>query len=190
MNEQTINHKPRVAILARASSTKQAIEGETLTTQTEELLSIAQKEGWEVARLESLVESGRKHEREQFYSLIDYCVDRKNTIDVFLVKYIDRFCRQGSQEYLKLKQKLKDAGVRLVDAEGIIQGEKNTLEELGFRYDWSVYEPSRANEIAKAEEALNETRKTLTRTVSHEIRYTQQGYWNRNSVYGFTNQKN
>lgn len=55
-----------------------------------------------------------------------------------------------------IPQAQKKAGVRLVDAKGIIQGEKNTLEDLGFSYGWSVYEPSRQNEIFKAEEALNE----------------------------------
>ncbi len=183
------NRRLRVVILARASADKQVIGGETLTTQSDELLSIATRENWEIAKLEPFVESGRKKEREIFYNLIDFCLDRKNKIDIFLIKNIDRFTRQGSAEYLKLKEKLKAAGVRLVDAEGVIQGEKNTLERHGFSYDWSVYEPSRAMEIAKAEEASNEARTILTRMISQEILYVQQGYWNRNPVYGFQNQK-
>lgn len=135
------------------------------------------------------METGRKNEREIFYGLIDFCLDSKNKVDIFLIKNIDRFTRQGSAEYINLKEKLKAAGVRLVDAEGVIQGEKNTLERQGFAYDWSVYEPSRANEIAKAEEASNEARTILTRMISHEIDYVQKGYWNRNPVYGLRNQK-
>lgn len=185
----TKNRRLRVVILARASSDKQVIGGETLTTQADELLAIAMQEGWEIAKLEPFVESGRKNDRVIFDNLINFCLDRKNKIDIFLVKNIDRFTRQGSAEYLNLKEKLKLAGVRLVDAEGVIQGEKNTLERQGFSYDWSVYEPSRAIEIAKAEDAKTEARTILTRMISHEIRYVQQGYWNRNSVIGFRNQK-
>jgi hypothetical protein len=183
------NHRERVAVFARASTSKQAIEGRTLSTQADELLALVDSEGWELAKLETFVESGRKNDRKVFDDFIDYCIDNINKIDILLVKGIDRFCRQGSEEYLKLKAKLKKAGVRLHDAEGIIQGEKNTLEDLGFEYDWSKYEPSRANEIARAEQAKDEVRISLTRMISHEIKYTQLGYWNRNSVYGFHNQK-
>lgn len=188
MNE-ILNHKPRVVILARASSDKQVISGETITTQVDELYDVAHIEGWEVAKLETFVESGRKDDRQIFDNLINYCTNRKNKIDIFLVKNIDRFSRQGSDEYFKVKDKLKMSGVRLVDAEGVIQGEKNTLEKLGFDYDWSKYDPSRSNEIARAEQARDEVRIILTRMISQEIRYVQQGYWNRNSVYGFQNKK-
>jgi site-specific DNA recombinase len=189
MGNTQSNTIKRVAVFARASTSKQAIEGKTLSTQSDELLAFVAKEGWSLAKLETFVESGRKDERKVFDDFIDYCVDRRNKIDILLIKGIDRFCRQGSEEYFKIKNKLKKAGVRLVDLEGIIQGEKNTLEDLNFKYTWSTYEPSRANEIAKAEQAKDEVRVSLTRMISHEIRYTQLGYWSRNSVYGYQNKK-
>ena len=184
-----MNRKKRVAIFARASSDKQAISGETLNTQIDELLYIIKKEDWDLAKLKTFVESGRKEDRNVFDSFIDFCIDPKNKMDILLIKGIDRFCRQGSDSYLEIKGRLKKAGVMLIDAEGVIQGEKNTLESLNFVYGWSTHEPSRLNEITKAEQAKDEVRISLTRMISHEIRYTQQGYWSRNSVYGYQNQK-
>lgn len=187
MEKKLQNSRERVAIFARASTPKQAIDGKTLDSQSDELLRVTSIQGWELAKLETFVESGRKDEREVFDDFIDYCIDRKNKINILLVKNIDRFCRRGSDEYFDLKNKLKKGGVRLVDAEGIIQGEKNTMEPLGFKYSWSVYEPSRANEIARAEQALSETRISLTRMISEEIRYLQLGYGTRNPSYGYKN---
>ena len=189
MKTATQSNTKRVVILARASSTKQAIEGETLGMQVDQLQRFSDANNWEIVKLESIIESGRKQDRDKFDSLISFCVDRKNKIDILLVKNIDRLSRQGADAYLKLKNKLKNAGVDLVDIEGVIRGEKNTLEDLNFEYEWSKYNPSRSNEIAEAEEALKEARKILTRTISHEIKYTQQGYWSRNSVFGYKNQK-
>lgn len=189
MSELDRNERPRVVILARASTEKQAIEGETLNTQKMELQVIADRNDWEIVRVEKIVESGRKDEREKFEGLIDFCVDPKNRVKYFLVKSINRFSRQGAEVYLKHKERLERAGVQIVDAEGVIKGKENSMAQTGFPYPWADHSKSRNDEIMKAEQAHNETRDNLTRMISQEIFYTQQGYWSHASVYGFQNHK-
>ncbi|MEI9932638.1 MAG: hypothetical protein WDM89_19415 [Rhizomicrobium sp.] len=49
-----------------------------------------------------------------------------------------------------MKRELTRRGVELVDSYGLIQPTRNTLEDLGFEYDWSRSSPSEITEVVVA----------------------------------------
>jgi len=91
--------------------------------------------------------------------------------------------------YLQLKKQLYSRGVELRDAMGIIQKPINTLEHVGFEYDWSVTSPSRTAEVMQAEYANQEVNQILTRTIGQQIKLAQEGYQTRSADLGFRNVK-
>jgi hypothetical protein len=77
----------------------------------------------------------------------------------------------------------------MVDSYGIIQPAKNTLEDLGFEYEWSKSSPSEITEIVVASSAKHEVVNILTRLIGQEIRLTQRGYKIRASQDGYKNER-
>ncbi|QQG47958.1 MAG: recombinase family protein [Candidatus Woesebacteria bacterium] len=181
-------HK-RAVVLARASGTKQVTYGDSVDGQVDDCSRVIEKNGWERVKVFPLVESGRIKERVFFEEVLDYCINPQNNIDVLLFKDISRFTRGGAKDYARLKDLLKENNIEIQDIEETVKKERNTLEDLGMEYSWSVYSPSEAEELRKAESSKEEVRTILTRMISKEISYTRRGYWNRSAPYGFQNIK-
>jgi len=117
------------------------------------------------------LESASKEE-QPVQEAIDYCVNSKNDIQLFIIKSIDRFTRGGSYLYDGLKMQLERKGVKLIDIYGVIGTQQiNTLEHLGVSFDWSVYSPTKKSEILEAERAKDEM-----------PRYYVKNDWSRNSA--------
>lgn len=176
-------------ILVRASSAKQAIEGDPLEQQVEQCRHYIKKQGWKEIKVFQLIESGALEEREFFQEVLNYAIDRQNSIDVLVFKNISRFTRGGSIEYLKWKTKLENHGVRITDIYSTVSEKVNTLDHLGFEYDWSNYSPSESNEINLAEQAKTDRRNILSQMIGAEIAYTNEGYYPRIPAYGYRTQK-
>ncbi|HEX7017800.1 MAG TPA: recombinase family protein, partial [Patescibacteria group bacterium] len=179
----------RAVILVRASSPKQISDGDSLEHQLAQCRQYLQKQTWEETKVFSLVESGASKEREFFQEVLAYATDTKNKIDVLVFKHINRFTRGGGVDYLKWKKKLSDAGVRITDIYSTIGQSVNTLDHLGFDYEWSTFSPSEPAEIEVAEQAKADRRNILTQTIGAEITYTQMGYWCKPAPYGFKLEK-
>ncbi|MBN1262785.1 MAG: recombinase family protein, partial [Candidatus Pacebacteria bacterium] len=179
----------RAVILARASSGKQVIEGDALPDQIRQCSNFIKKQTWLLIKVFSLVESGRKKEREFFQEVLDYCKNPKNKINYVVFKNISRFTRGGGRDYLNLKEELQKHGVELRDIFGTIKEQVNTLAPYDLEYEWSTYSPSQAEETYQANRAKDEARDALTRMIGAEIGYVRKGYWNRNPPYGFSNHK-
>jgi DNA invertase Pin-like site-specific DNA recombinase len=139
---QNVAAMANAVILARASSDKQVIHGDTLEDQIQDCREYAQSQGWEVIKIFPLVESGRKQEREYFEEVLAYCKDRRNKVEFVVFKNISRFTRGGDSAYLLLKKDLEDNGVGIRDIYGTIRPKVNTMEQYGLKYDWSMYSPS------------------------------------------------
>ena len=184
------NIASRNAVVAiRVSTTKQGTDGDSPEAQKEQAERFAQNKGITIKKFFVFLESASK-EQQPMQEAIDYCIDPKNKINLFIIKSLDRFTRGGSLPYDLLKNQLEAHGVSLVDIYGIISSEKvNTLDHLGFEYKWSVYSPSKKSEILEAERSKDELRDIMSRMIGAEIRYTQMGYWMRQSPYGFTSEK-
>ena len=134
-------------VAIRVSTTKQGTDGDSPEAQKEQAERFAQNKGATIKKFFVFLESASK-DQQPMQEAIDYCIDPKNKIDLFIIKSIDRFTRGGSLPYDLLKSQLEAHNVKLVDIYGIISSEKvNTLDHLGFEYKWSVYSPSKKSEI-------------------------------------------
>ena len=173
----------------RVSTTKQGTDGDSPEAQREQIERFAESRGIKIKQYFVFLESASK-EQQPIQQAIDYCKDPKNGINLFIIKSIDRFTRGGSDTYNPLKLQLEQAGVSLVDIYGVISDQKvNTLDHLGFEYNWSVYSPTKKSEILEAERSKDELRDILSRVIGAEIRYTQLGYWMRQAPYGYKSEK-
>jgi len=173
----------------RASTAKQGTDGDSPEAQKEQIIRYAASRGVIIKKVFTFLESASKEE-QPMQEAIDYCKDPKNNIQQFIIKSIDRFTRGGSYSYDYLKTQLDICGVDLVDIYGVIGSQKiNTLDHYGFKYKWSVFSPTKKAELLEAERAKDEMRDIMSRMIGAEIRYTQLGYWMRNSPYGYMSEK-
>lgn len=176
-------------ILVRASSAKQAAEGDSLTQQREQCQSYIKKQGWNCVKVFSFIESGAADVRTFFNEVIDYSIDPKNKVDVLVFKNMSRFTRAGGAEYLALKKKLDKSGIRLTDIFHTLSEEVNTLEDLGLSYSWSCYFQNDVAEIEMAEQARSERRNILSQMLRAEVTYVRLGYYVRSPPYGYVTKK-
>ena len=179
-------------VQCRASTTKQSQEGETLEDQERSIRAFIETRGWKIvpnSKVWSTPISGRKLDRSDFEEILDYIKSHPGQVDHYIFKSIDRFTRAGSGEYEKMRDRLADHGVEMMDVTGIIQPSRNSLEEYGFSYPWSVSRPSEITENVMATVAKQEVNTILTRMIGPQIKMTRQGYRMRRPVDGFVNQK-
>lgn len=187
MSEQTGTLNAVAAI--RVSTTKQGFEGDSPEAQKEQIQRYAENRGIKIVKYFEFLESASKTE-QPMQKAVDYCNNPSHRVDIMIVKSIDRFTRGGSYAYSSLKMQLENHNVRLVDLYGIIGAQKvNTLEHLGVRYSWSVYDPTKNSEILEAERASDEKRDIMSRLMGAEIRYTRLGYWMRQPPYGYESKR-
>jgi len=187
MSSEASRRKGLIAV--RVSSAKQGIDGDSPEAQREQGERYASVNNIRVVKTLAYLESASK-EVQPMQDVIDYCKSHRGEVDVVIIKSIDRLTRGGSYFYDNLKRQLGPLGVELLDIYGVISNTKvNTLDHLGFKYRWSEYSPSRKTELLEAERANDELRDILSRMIGSEIRYTQLGYWARESPYGFKIEK-
>jgi site-specific DNA recombinase len=174
----------------RISSRKQGLQGDSIEDQKEQILFKAKALGLSENNFKfiRLVESGTKKE-QPFSEVVEFCRDNPNINSVF-IKSIDRNTRGGAGVYLGLKEQLSSLDVTLIDVHGVIGNEKvNTLAHLNLEYSWSVYNPTRMNELLTAERAKDEARDILTRLIGAQAHYEMLGYSARPAQFGLKNQK-
>lgn len=189
-----MNRPPRIGppacvIHCRVSTAKQAYEGESLKVQREICTAIARERGWQLLH-EPWAESfsGRKA-RPMFDEILAFLDSHPGRVQFYLFRSIDRFTRGGTLAYEQMKRELAIRGVEMVDSLGIIQPAKNTLDHLGFEYDWSRSSPSEISEVVVATAAKHEVTTILTRLIGQEIRLTQRGYKIRAASDGYRNER-
>ncbi len=173
----------------RVSTTKQGTDGDSPEAQKEQIERFAESKGITVKKFFVFMESASK-EQQPMQEAIDYCKNKKNAVNLFIIKSIDRFTRGGSLSYDLLKNQLELHKVSLVDIYGVISATQvNTLDHLGVEYKWSVYSPSKKSEILEAERSKDELRDIMSRMIGAEVRYTRLGYWMRRPPYGYVSEK-
>ncbi|MBU4360618.1 recombinase family protein [Patescibacteria group bacterium] len=182
------NEKQKCIIYCRVSTPKQSKEGESLDIQENICRSVAEKQNLEVVKIFREAFSGRKDYRPVYNEMIEF-IKKSFGINKLIIRTLDRFTRDGSFSYEHLKKELEDLGVSLIDSVGIIQPAQNSLGDLGFEYDWSVYSPSQTSENIISEQGKMEVRNILTRVVSQSIRLTQKGFKLRGTNDGYISQK-
>lgn len=185
MNSKTEN---AVAVM-RVSSDRQGFEGDSIEHQKDQIDLYAKVRNIIIKKYFIFIESASK-EQQPVQEAIDYCKNQKNKIQLFIIKSIDRFTRGGSSLYDHMKTELIKHNVKLVDLYGVINNQEvNTLEHLGVRYSWSVYNPSKKSELLEAERGKDELRDIMSRMIGSEVRYTRLGYRVRAAPFGYQNQR-
>jgi hypothetical protein len=187
---RSIKGQKHCIIHCRVSTSKQAYEGESLDVQATICANIARAREWPIAHApwkESY--SGRKNERPVFQEILAYLDANPGLVRFYLFRSIDRATRGGSFSYEQMKRALLARGVEMVDSYGLIQPVRNTLEELGFEYDWSLASPSEIAEVVVATSAKSDVTGILTRLIGQEIRLRQGGYKVRSPADGFVNER-
>jgi hypothetical protein len=121
--------------------------------------------------------------------VFEYLKANPGKVDYFVFRVIDRFTRGGSYSYEHIKKELAKHGVGMIDTYGVIQPVKNTLEHVGFEYEWSKTSPSEVAEIVIANTAKMEVTNILTRMIGREIELTQQGFKMRAPLDGYVNKR-
>ena len=177
----------RAIIHTRKSSIRQSDESHE--TQMEACHFVANRYNAKVVKIWNETFSGRKNVRPVFDEVLEFIDKGKLKIDYYIIRAIDRFTRAGTAEYETMKKELSKRGVELIDSYGIIQPPKNTLEHLGFQYDWSMQSPSGIAEVVMAENSRTEITNMLTRMIGQEIRLTRDGYKVRQPSDGYVNKK-
>jgi hypothetical protein len=183
--------KPGVIAHARVSSPKQAQQGDSLDLQEKQFRDIASTKGWDILPNGKVWRegfSGRKEVRLAWNEIIDHLKKNPGEVQYYLFKSIDRFTRGGTLPYLMMQKELAKYGVQMVDVNGLIQPAKNTLEDLGFEYEWSEKSNSKIAEIVMASVKNDEVTDILTRTIGQQIRLTQKGYKVRSPQDGYKNE--
>ncbi|MFA5745208.1 MAG: recombinase family protein, partial [Candidatus Paceibacterota bacterium] len=184
------NEKINVIGHCRVSSSKQAQEGESLDVQEGIVRAHAERNGWNMVKLWHENYSGRKDSRPVFNEILSYIDSHpEHRIEYYVFRTIDRFTRGGTGMYDQMRKELLKRGVSMIDTSGMIQPTKNTLEELGFEYDWSRHSPSEITEVVVATTSKQEVTTIETRMIGQEIRLTLQGYKVRQPQDGFLNSK-
>lgn len=132
MQPELVNRNAVIAV--RVSSDRQFQEGDSPEAQREQLEMLADSLGAKVTKVFVFAESGAKV-YQPMQEAINYCADKRNNIQLFLIKSIDRFTRGGADFYGPLKRQLDAIGVNLIDKYGVISQQRvNTLEHLGVEY--------------------------------------------------------
>jgi len=179
----------------RTSTTKQEAENDSHKQQKEQILRKAEQESIKtgckiVIKPEAWFTYSASASGEMItqplLDSINYCKNPKNKIKYFFIRSIDRGTRGGGGIYSQLKAEYAKYGVQLLDSYGIIGSTTfNTLEDYGFEYKWSKYNPTNTTELIVAESAKDEVRGILTRMIGAEIRYTKMGYPMGPTVVGY-----
>ena len=176
-------------IHCRVSTAKQAKEGDSLEAQEIIGRGVASRNDWRVLRVFHEPYSGRKDQRPLISDIVAFIKRSPKPVHHYIFKGIDRLTRAGVVEYERLKGRIERLGVVVVDSYGLIQPKRNTLEHLGFEYDWSIYSPSEAAELLEAHRGKQEVRDILTRMIGAEIKLTQDGYKVRQPADGYINKR-
>ncbi len=163
----------------RVSTPEQLTSGDSLPDQDKVARNEGIKRGINPTTFYGDAMSGSLLNREKYdQMLLDIVSANKKIQTIFyvIIKCIDRYTRGGADFYLIMKKDLKKLNVQLIDVAGIIQEEKNSLEDKGFEYEWSKYSPSETNELLEAQKGKGEKRDILTRTIGAQISLTQKGF--------------
>lgn len=95
MNKDIMN-----VILYTRVSTKEQVEGYSLSSQEKVCRDYAKKQGWNVVEIfEEQGESAKTADRTQLLKLLEYCSRNKGKIDALLVYKLDRFARDSSDHH-------------------------------------------------------------------------------------------
>lgn len=183
------SEKINCIIHCRVSSAKQAQQGDSLEEQEKTGKAIAERNGWNVAKVFLEPYSGRKTSRPLFEEARNYIKNSPLKIHKYLFKSINRITRAGAAEFLWMKGEVEKLGAEFVDSYGIIQPKVNVMEHLGVKYDWAYSSPTDALQLLEAKRAEDDAKDTLVKLISAEIILVRKGHEVRQEKDGLMNKR-
>ncbi len=130
-----------LAVIETRVSDKRQLDG-SHDQQERECRDLAVGLGARVDRVWRTTASGSIADRDNFTDILRHIDGRKGSVKYYVCYSIERFTRAGPSTYEVMKRELQKRGVQMRDVEGIIQPEKNSMENLGLEKSWSVDSPS------------------------------------------------
>jgi len=176
------------AVIYTRVSTKEQAQGGSLKNQREQCLKYAQDIGYNISQVKIFEDAftGTKLQRTGLQEALEFC--KENNVKHFLMHKIDRFTRGGATDFYKLKKRLENDNVELRDTQNII-GDVSYIPAVGkqdFRdYSWAKIDPTEQMQHMVAEQAKQERKTILQRTIPQEYRYASQGYYMGETPYGY-----
>lgn len=162
------------AILYTRVSTKEQMEGYSLSYQEKLCKEYATKQDWEVLEVfQEEGESAKTADRTQFQKMLDYCSRNKGKIDIVLVHKIDRFSR-NSADHHSVRAILARYGVVLRSVS------ENINESSQGKFMESIY-----SAVAQYDNDVRAER--VREGLKEKVR---QGYWAWIAPIGYTNTPN
>lgn len=174
-----MSERPWAIGYARVSTSKQAVEGESLLLQADLIKKDVASLGWRLVPDGRVLQepfTGTTDDRPAYREAIRFIKSHPGKVAYFVVRSIDRFTREGSLQYQQMKAELAGLGVELRDISRVIQPTINSLEHLGVSYKWSRTTPSAISEVVLAEAGRHEVSSILTRLIGAEIALVRRGY--------------
>lgn len=166
--------KPQNAVCILRVSTKKQLDGEGIENQRQDVIPYCERKGYTVLREFVLAETASDGDkRDDFDSVLDYCMKQQEEIAAVVIWKVDRFSRGGLNDYYQLKAYLASHGIRLESATEHIDGSASGEVMEGMLALFARYD--------------NRTR--VARTIGAEKIMTREGYWCRPAPTGFINDK-
>ncbi len=191
--KNSIKEKPKTCVVyCRVSSKKQAQDGESLEKQEKQCLREARRRGFSlVTPAFKEPYTGRTESRPVFDEMLAYLISNQKKVGYLLFLEIGRASRGGDDGYTGFDKAIRNLGIEIIDVYGIIQPEKNLMEEYEdvADFQWAKRRPSKTSELVYAEMKQQEVNDMLVRLISREIDLTQAGYWIGTYPYGYRTEK-
>ena len=189
-----LKEKPKTCVIyTRVSTKKQAQDGDSLEKQERDCIREAKRRGLKIiAPVFKEPFTGRTESRPVFDDMLAYLIGNQKKVGYLIFYEIGRASRGGNDGYTGFDKAIRNLGIEIVDVFGIIQPEKNLMEEYGedvADYKWAKNRPSKTSELVYAEMKNQEVNGMLVRLIGRQIDLTQAGYWIGTYPYGFKTEK-
>lgn len=165
---------------ARVSTPKQAISGDSLDGQEDDIRAYCEEKGYTLFPSKNKVFlepfTGTSASRPEYDEIIKLIKKNPNKIKYFVVRLISRMTRGEVANYYLMKAELKSYGVKLKDVSGIIQDEQNHFNKYGLEYEWSVESPSETSELMEVKRSETNRKAILRQLLEAEILLVREGY--------------
>lgn len=164
---------------ARVSTAKQAIGGDSLSGQADDIRIFCQTKGYTLFPQDKVFEepyTGKVSIRPIYSKIIELIKNNPGKIKFFIVRIISRMTRGEVAKYYEMKDELKRYGVQLRDVSGIIQEEQNHFEKYGLDYEWAKESPSETSELMEVKRSEIDRKRVLRQLIEAQIILVRDGY--------------
>ncbi|MDB4984656.1 MAG: hypothetical protein JWM20_835 [Patescibacteria group bacterium] len=164
---------------ARVSTAKQAVGGDSLAGQEQDIRNYCDRNGYTLFPDNKVFEepfSGKTKSRPVYNEIIQILKDNPGKVKFLIIRIISRMTRGKVDNYYEIKSELLKHGTELRDVTGIIQAEKNHFDKYNLKYEWSTESPSEASELMEVKRSEMDRKRILRQLIEAQILLVRDGY--------------